>query len=41
MKDKHVTFTVDENKVSGYAKSIDNDNLTITNSYTPEKIRLL
>ena len=35
-----VTFKVDENKVSGYEKSIDNENLTITNSYTPEKDKI-
>ena len=37
---KEVTFTVDENKVSGYEKSIDNENLKITNSYTPEKDKI-
>ena len=31
-----VTFTVDEEDVEGYEKSIDNDSLTITNKYTPE-----
>ena len=31
-----VTFTVDEEEVAGYEKSIDNPKLTITNSYTPE-----
>ncbi len=31
-----VTFTVDEEAVTGYTKDIDNKTLTITNSYTPE-----
>ena len=31
-----VTFTVDEEDVDGYEKSIDNDTLTITNTYEPE-----
>ncbi|MBR2678126.1 MAG: Cna B-type domain-containing protein, partial [Bacilli bacterium] len=33
---EEVTFTVDESEVTGYEKSIDNNKLTITNSYTPE-----
>ena len=33
---QEVTFTVDEDEVSGYKKEIDNSKLTITNSYTPE-----
>ena len=35
---KEVIFTVDEETVSNYDKEIDNDTLTITNSYTPGKI---
>ena len=36
---QEVTFTVDEEDLSSlkYKKSIDNDKLTITNTYTPEK----
>ena len=37
---KEVTFTVDEQNVSGYEKSIDNEKLTITNSYTPETTKI-
>ena len=33
-----VTFTVDEETVAEYTKKIDNEKLTITNSYTPESI---
>ena len=33
---EEVTFTVDENEVSDYEKTIDNETLTITNAYTPE-----
>ena len=32
---KEVTFTVDEASVTDYTKEIDNDSLTITNSYKP------
>ena len=34
---KTVTFEVTEDTVTGYTPSIDNEKLTITNSYTPEK----
>ena len=34
---KTVTFEVTEDTVAGYTPSIDNEKLTITNSYTPEK----
>ncbi len=37
---KEVEFTVDEEDVDGYEKDIDNDSLTITNSYTPETMEL-
>ena len=33
---EEVTFEVDEAEVAGYEKEIDNENLTITNSYEPE-----
>ena len=36
-KGTEVEFTVDEEAVTGYTKDIDNDTLTITNSYEPEK----
>ena len=35
-----VTFTVDEAEVKDYKKSINNENLTITNSYTPVKDKI-
>ena len=35
-----VTFTVDEEDVADYEKSIDNDKLTITNKYEPETTEL-
>ena len=37
---EEVTFTVDEEAVADYQKSIDNSKLTITNSYTPEKDKI-